>query len=106
SRYPAWLRMFAQAAQEDIDSYTPTALTDAEFTTLKAAIARLIPADELGPGAVEAGVQIFIDRALAGPYAATLPLYQAGLAALDQAAGADGFSGLSPERQDELLTQA
>lgn len=33
-----------------------------------AAVARLIPADDLGPGAKEAGVTTFIDRQLAGPY--------------------------------------
>ena len=34
-----------------------------------AAVARLIPADELGPGAKEAGVPEFIDRQLNTPYA-------------------------------------
>jgi gluconate 2-dehydrogenase gamma chain len=42
--------------------------TEAEGTFINAATARLIPADELGPGAVEAGVPVFIDRQLAGPY--------------------------------------
>ena len=45
-----------------------TWLTDVEAAFITAAVARLIPADELGPGAVEAGVPIFIDRQLAGPY--------------------------------------
>jgi len=45
-----------------------TWFTEAEAAFINAAVARLIPADELGPGAVEAGVPLFIDRQLAGPY--------------------------------------
>jgi gluconate 2-dehydrogenase gamma chain len=43
-------------------------LTPAEVAFVDAAVARLIPADELGPGAHEAGVTYFLDRQLAGPY--------------------------------------
>jgi gluconate 2-dehydrogenase gamma chain len=39
-----------------------------EVKFIDAAVARLIPADELGPGAKEAGVTVFIDRQLAGSY--------------------------------------
>ena len=39
-----------------------------EAAFVEAAVARLIPADDLGPGALEAGVPRFIDRQLAGPY--------------------------------------
>jgi gluconate 2-dehydrogenase gamma chain len=39
-----------------------------EAAFMEAALARLIPADERGPGAAEAGVARFIDRQLAGPY--------------------------------------
>jgi gluconate 2-dehydrogenase gamma chain len=39
-----------------------------EVEFLEAALARLIPADELGPGAKEAGVAVFIDRQLAGEF--------------------------------------
>lgn len=41
-------------------------LTAQEARFLDAAVARLIPADDLGPGAKEAGVTIYIDRQLAG----------------------------------------
>lgn len=41
-------------------------LPEAEF--LDAAVARLIPVDELGPGAKEAGVTVFIDRQLASSW--------------------------------------
>jgi gluconate 2-dehydrogenase gamma chain len=43
-------------------------LTRPEADFVEAAIARLIPNDELGPGALEAGVAVFIDRQLGGPY--------------------------------------
>ena len=43
-------------------------LTQPEARFLDAAVARLIPADELGPGAKEAGVTCFIDRQLAGAW--------------------------------------
>ncbi|HET7596787.1 MAG TPA: gluconate 2-dehydrogenase subunit 3 family protein [Burkholderiales bacterium] len=41
-------------------------LTAQEGRFVDAAVARLIPADDLGPGAREAGVTVFIDRQLAG----------------------------------------
>lgn len=40
----------------------------AEAAFVEAAVAQLIPADDLGPGALEAGVPVFIDRQLAGDY--------------------------------------
>src|SRR5215213_9515413 len=43
-------------------------LTQTEIAFIEAAVARLIPADELGPGAKEAGVSYFIDHQLAGAY--------------------------------------
>jgi len=42
--------------------------TPDEAAFIEAATARLIPRDELGAGALEAGVPRFIDRQLAGPY--------------------------------------
>lgn len=45
-----------------------TWLTQAEIIFLDAALARLIPADALGPGAKEAGVTFFIDQQMAGAY--------------------------------------
>lgn len=43
-------------------------LTAAEAKVVEAACSRIFPSDESGPGAKEAGVVIFIDRQLAGPY--------------------------------------
>jgi gluconate 2-dehydrogenase gamma chain len=98
---------------------------------VQAAAARLIPTDENGPGATEAGVVYFIDRQLAseygysiqrynqGPYAPGLPTqgdqsalnlrdrYRLGCAALDAYAQVKyqlGFAGLSPDQQDDILT--
>ncbi|MEZ4623239.1 MAG: gluconate 2-dehydrogenase subunit 3 family protein [Thermomicrobiales bacterium] len=89
-----------------LDAYEPVALTPGELETLKSATERLIPTDELGPGAIEAGVFVFIDQALAGGSAATLPLFQAGLAALDAAAGEGGYAALDTAAQDDLITAA
>jgi gluconate 2-dehydrogenase gamma chain len=45
-------------------------LSAPEAAFVEAAVARLIPSDSTGPGAIEAGVPRFIDRQLAGPYGA------------------------------------
>jgi len=42
--------------------------TAAEARIVEAACDRIFPSDESGPGAKEAGVVVFIDRQLAGPY--------------------------------------
>lgn len=49
-----------------------------EFTWVEAAVDRLIPQDALGPGAKEAGVAVFIDRQLAGPYGRAETWYMQG----------------------------
>lgn len=94
------------ASPKAVDSYQPIALTEAEAATLRAVGNRLIPADDLGPGAGDLGAFIYIDWALSGQAAATLPLYQSGLAALDAAAGNGGFVGVDSATQDSLLSQA
>lgn len=53
-------------------------LTADEVSFLDAAVARLIPADELGPGAKEAGATLFIDRQLNGTYGAAAHWYMQG----------------------------
>jgi len=81
-------------------------LTAAEAATLEALVARLIPNDANGPGALEAGAARYIDGALGNALAAQRPAYAAGLAALDAYArsrGSASFAALSPERQDELI---
>jgi gluconate 2-dehydrogenase gamma chain len=52
--------------------------SDAEAAFVEAACARMIPKDELGPGAVEAGVPEFIDRQLAGDFGKATTWYMQG----------------------------
>jgi gluconate 2-dehydrogenase gamma chain len=49
-----------------------------EAAFIEAAVVRLIPPDELGPSALEAGVPQFIDRQLAGAWGAGERLYRSG----------------------------
>ena len=82
-------------------------LTPEEAATLEAVVARLIPTDANGPGALEAGAARYIDGALGSALAAQRPAYAAGLAALDAYARATtgaAFAALAPERQDAVLT--
>jgi gluconate 2-dehydrogenase gamma chain len=53
-------------------------LTRAEADALTALVDRLIPADATGPGGVEAGVVLFIDRQLAGQFGAGARWYMQG----------------------------
>jgi gluconate 2-dehydrogenase gamma chain len=97
-------------------------LTASEALIVAAAASRIFPSDEEGPGAREAGVAIFIDRQLAGPWgrdghrythppfdeaapeefgnqkaATPRQIYREGLKQLA------GFDHLSPSEQDEKL---
>jgi len=83
-------------------------LTPAEAETLRAIVARIIPADENGPGALEARADRFIDRALAGALKNQRSTYVAGLAALDayaQSAKGSTFAKLPASDQDFILTE-
>src|SRR6204780_3140644 len=103
----------------------------AEALFIEAAVARLIPNDEVGPGGVEAGVPFFLDRQLAGrfgqgdhyflggPWPKGTPeqgyqsrfspaqLYRAAIMAIDQYVGANfngaAFSKIATEDQDKGL---
>ena len=79
-----------------------------EALTVAAAAARIFPTDELGPGATEAGVVYYVDRALAGHDRDLQDTYRRGVALLDRLAGPPGeppFHRLRPERQDALLAR-
>jgi gluconate 2-dehydrogenase gamma chain len=81
-------------------------LTEAEYATLDAVSARIIPADENGPGAREALAARFIDRALAGPLASSLPQYREGLRALNAWSRSEyeaDFAQLDEDEQDAVL---
>jgi gluconate 2-dehydrogenase gamma chain len=105
-------------------------LTPVEYTFVQAAVSRLIPDDELGPGAKEAGVATFIDRQLSGPYGRAetwymqgpwkegtkeqgyqlkltpAQLYRTAIADIDDHAQKQygkPFAGLDPAKQDQVL---
>src|SRR5262245_29392971 len=81
-------------------------LTAAEADLLEAMVDRLIPSDELGPGAREARAAHYIDRALGGALSSSRQAYATGLAALDRYARASrgkGFLELSASDQDSVL---
>jgi gluconate 2-dehydrogenase gamma chain len=52
-----------------------TFFTADEAALVEAAVDRLIPPDDLGPGGKDAGCAVFIDRQLAGPYGRSDGLY-------------------------------
>ncbi len=130
------LPLAAQAAEtpagpQQARDYQPAWFTAEEFAFITAAVARLIPSDERGPGALEAGVPEFIDRQMNTPYATgsnwymqgpfnpdlpkelgyQLPLvpqqiYRLGLADADSYSKqqhGNVFAQLSGEQQDALL---
>jgi len=65
-----------QAAAQQHTGYTFFKVNEARF--MEAAVARLIPADETGPGALEAGVPGFIDKQLSAAWGAGERLYRSG----------------------------
>jgi gluconate 2-dehydrogenase gamma chain len=81
-------------------------LQPAAARTLEAIVARLIPSDANGPGALEAGAVRYIDRALGDALAVWRGAYADGLAAVDsharKSAGAP-FADLPPSTQDSVL---
>lgn len=86
-----------------------TILSPGEAAVLCAAVARIIPADEHGPGAAEADAAVYIDRALSGPLDDELELFQEGLARLDAAARdrfGPPFAVLPADDQDVVLAAA
>jgi gluconate 2-dehydrogenase gamma chain len=106
-------------------------LTAEEAKFIEAAVARLIPADDLGPGAKEAGAALFIDRQLFGVFGAATnwymqgpwadgqesqgyqsrmtpaELYRGAIKAVDvhcrKTFGGNDFAALSVEEQDQVL---
>jgi gluconate 2-dehydrogenase gamma chain len=124
---PPLLRMAtAQPGPEEFKN-----LSADEVSLLRPILSRLIPADELGPGALESGVVTFIDRQLEtpwakgdhfyaqGPFQAGTPtqgyqhpdtpaeLMRKGLARFAAVVAQRGtrFQDLPPDQQDQLLSQ-
>ena len=84
---------------------TKKSLTSYEQRTLAAVAERIFPGTDT-PGAAEIGALAYIETALGGDYAALVPLYRAGLRALNRHAKArfgDRFAALSDERKDLAL---
>ncbi len=86
----------------------PKSLTPAEWRTLAAAQARLLPTDDLGPGATEVNAIGYLDAALADE--STTPdrvaLVKDGALKLDQRAqqrDVEHFGLLGPREQDEAI---
>ncbi len=63
---------------EPITGNTYVFFTAEEAAFIEAATARLIPKDDLGPGAREAGVPLFLDRQLAGAFGRAARWYMQG----------------------------
>jgi gluconate 2-dehydrogenase gamma chain len=119
------------ATQPSNAGYTFLAAAEAAF--VEAAVARLIPKDDLGPGALEAGVPTFIDRQLAGAYGngshwymqgpwgegestqgyqsrmTPAAMYRAAIREIDEAVNKEGragvFAKLGADDQDRWLEQ-
>ncbi|MBP7339345.1 gluconate 2-dehydrogenase subunit 3 family protein, partial [Niveispirillum sp.] len=77
-------------------TYRPTFFNPAEWAFLTVACDHLIPADEHGPGALEAGVPEFIDRHMRTPFAAGEIWYMQG--PFIEAAPEFGYQGRLPLR--------
>jgi gluconate 2-dehydrogenase gamma chain len=94
------LRALAQSG-----STGPIALSSDEFAAVQAIAARIMPTTDT-PGAAEAGAADYIDLALSGDYAPSLPRYQQALAELDAFCTATigtPFASLSDAEQDAVL---
>ncbi|MFC4526226.1 gluconate 2-dehydrogenase subunit 3 family protein [Dyella halodurans] len=119
------------AATATTPAYTPRYFTAPEWEFIQAAVDRLIPSSDAGPGALELGVPEFLDRQMddayghgglwymQGPFVPDTPptlgyqlrfapreLYRTGIAAVDdwcQKQHKQRFSALTPEQRDEVL---
>jgi gluconate 2-dehydrogenase gamma chain len=117
-------RVFAQEKSTQTVKIPLRFFTEEEALIVAAAASRIFPSDDSGPGAKEAGVVIFIDRQLAGPYGRDRYRYTQGPWVEDAPPefgyqgkatpketyreglkGLKGFDKLSPEDQDKQLTQ-
>lgn len=67
-----------QANQPTAEHYQPTFFTPEEWAFINAACDRLIPKDDIGPGAVESGVPQYIDRQMQTPYGDATRWYMQG----------------------------
>jgi gluconate 2-dehydrogenase gamma chain len=99
----------AKHAQESPGTPTTSFLSQAELADVDAITAQIIPTDET-PGAREAGVALFIDRALATFFARMAPEFRIQLVSFRlrcqaQYPDVPSFAALSHEQQIKFLTQ-
>lgn len=81
---------------------------EAEARDVEALAARIVPGDPDDPGAREAGVLVYIDRAVEGAYRELQFAYRRGLAELARHCRDDAhaaFADLGADRQDALLSE-
>lgn len=105
---PLLLAAGEEAAQRRAENAPWEHLDEAAAAAFAALADQVIPPDDL-PGAADMGVVHFIDRALGGFMAGTVPMLREGLADLDRrAAGlaeSETFAGLPFEQQTSLLRE-
>src|SRR5688572_19241682 len=99
----------AQRAQESAGAAATSFLSKAELADVDAIAAQIIPTDAT-PGAREAGVALFIDRALATFFGRLAPDFRSELAAFRlrcqaQFPDTSSFAALTNEQQMQFLTQ-
>jgi gluconate 2-dehydrogenase gamma chain len=97
----------ALAERDEVQLAQLAAVSPSEARTLEAFLERLIPSDGTGPGAKEANVLRYMDRALAGQLFAFRAPYVAALASLDaysQTKFGTDFADLTTAQQDAVLT--
>jgi gluconate 2-dehydrogenase gamma chain len=87
-----------------------TALTKAQAEVIDAVASRILPSVEGRPGAHEAGVVYFIDRALSTFNTAQKSVYSDGVADLNRRAaerwsGTSSFAALTSNQQNQLLRE-
>lgn len=97
----------AQRAQQSPDQPTTSFLSRAELADVDAITAQIIPTDST-PGAREAGVALFIDRALATFFGRLAPDFRSQLAAFRlrcqaQYPAASSFAALTRQEQMDFL---
>jgi gluconate 2-dehydrogenase gamma chain len=97
----------AQRAQEEDGQASTAFLSQAEFADVDAITSQIIPSDST-PGAREAGVALFIDRALATFFGRMAPDFRSQLAAFrlrcqSQHPDASSFAALTHQQQMDFL---
>jgi gluconate 2-dehydrogenase gamma chain len=99
----AWAAQQAQSGGGELKTFTRL-----QADVVEAMTSRILPSVDGRPGAREAGVLYFVDRALSTFNAGQKKQYLDGIADLNRRAarksnGASSFAALPPEQQDDIL---